>query len=252
MRRPSPTTVIACLALFFAVAGGSAIALNGRNTVDSGDIKRKAVKTSDLANNAVTTRKIKANAVRSGDIRNGQVGRADLAPAEPLHALTAGELGNGGEGDCIWSFSNPAFPFPFRPSPPGYYKDALGYVHLTGLLFPVDGPGGDATCGGAGGEVSEDSVAFILPEGYRPTNDVLGGAAGGGAIVIGATPLSDPPQAWPAGAVASFSGGPAILLDNVVFEPAGVSGGVPRRAPSRSARASAGGGSAESLAELFG
>ena len=55
LRRPSPTTVIACLALFFAVAGGSAIALKGRNSVDSGDIKPKAVKTSDIANNAVTT-----------------------------------------------------------------------------------------------------------------------------------------------------------------------------------------------------
>ena len=94
--RPSPAIVIACLALFFAVAGGSAIALQGSNTVDSGDIKPKAVKTSDIANNAVTTKKIKNNHVRAadiqnnavgtGEIRNGQVRNGDIVPAEALQS----------------------------------------------------------------------------------------------------------------------------------------------------------------------
>src|ERR671916_3119764 len=97
-RRPSPATVIACLALFFAL-GGSAIALQGRNSVNSGDIKPKAVKTSDIANNAVTTRKIKNNHVRAadiqnnavgtGEIRNGQVRTGDIAPAENIHLVGA-------------------------------------------------------------------------------------------------------------------------------------------------------------------
>src|SRR6187455_2148954 len=94
-RRTNPSTVIACLALFFAVAGGSAIALKGKNTVDSGDIKKGQVKTSDLANNAVTTKKIK----------NGQVRPADLAADEAFHKVgTPGNpsFGNGGEGDCLW------------------------------------------------------------------------------------------------------------------------------------------------------
>ena len=112
-RRPSPTTVIACLALFFAVAGGSAIALQGRNSVDSGDIKRLAVKVSDIANNAVTTRKIRKNHVRASDVQNdaigtgelrdGQVRVADLAPAEPMRLLGAvgqPSFGNGGQEDC--------------------------------------------------------------------------------------------------------------------------------------------------------
>ena len=75
-KRPNPTTVIACLALFFAVAGGSAIALQGRNSVDSGDIKKGNVKTSDIRNNAVTTKKIKNNHVRAADIQNNAVGPA--------------------------------------------------------------------------------------------------------------------------------------------------------------------------------
>src|SRR5918998_4949469 len=115
MKRPSPTTTIACLALFFAIAGGSAIALQGRNSVDSGDIKAKAVKTSDIANNAVTTKKIKNNHVRGGDIqnnavgsgeiRNGQIAAADVANQQAYQIVgQAGQptFNTGGEGDCLW------------------------------------------------------------------------------------------------------------------------------------------------------
>ena len=257
--RPSPATVIACLALFFAVAGGSAMALQGRNSVDSGDIKKGAVKTSDIANNAVTTKKIKNNHVRAadiqnnavgtGEIRNGQVQTADIAPAESLRLVgAAGQptLGNGGEGDCIWS-TTPSFPLPYRFNPPGFFKDVLGNIHLTGILFPADGPGGDTNCGGGAGETSEDSVAFILPEGYRPTNDILAAGGGAGTIIVGSTPLVIPPSdSYPAGAVTSISPGSPVLLDGVVFEPAGTPGGVARRDTS-----SARGGSVESLSELF-
>jgi hypothetical protein len=259
-KMPRPATAIACIALFFAVAGGSAIALSGKNTVDSGDIKKAQVKTSDLGNDAVTTKKIKKDAVRaadiqsgavgSGEIRSRQVGRVDLAPAEPVHLLTVGELHNGGEGDCIWGVTSPVLA-PFRPNPPGYYKDALGFVHLTGILFSANGPGGDGSCGGGPGEASEDSVAFILPEGYRPANDVITGGGGGGAGVIGTTPLSAPPEAWPAGAVINPGSGIPALLDNVVFEPASLGGGTPRRDSSGSAR-SGGAGSLQRLADLVG
>jgi hypothetical protein len=249
--RPSPATVIACLALFFAVAGGSAFALAGRNSVDSGDIKKGQVKTSDLANNAVTTKKIKGNAVRTSDIQNGQVKRADLAPAENVHLI--GTLGtsfnNGGEGDCIWSATSPN-PIPYRFTPPGFYKDALGYVHLVGIVFAADGPGGDGMCGGPGaGEQSEDYRAFTLPAGYRPTSDVLAIGGGMGTIIIGSTPLTVPPDdSYPAGAVTGISS-PALLLEGTTFEPAGVPGGVPRRGSTDS---TSGAGVPDSLADLLG
>lgn len=57
------------LALFLAVGGGSAFALAGRNTVDSGDIRNRQVKTADIANNAVTRAKIK-NAASGSDAVN--------------------------------------------------------------------------------------------------------------------------------------------------------------------------------------
>ena len=174
-RVPRPTTVIACLALFFAVAGGSAIALQGRNSVDSGDIKPKAVKTSDIANNAVTTKKIKNNHVRAADIQNNAVGTGEIRNGQvrarrcrESGGLPAPTLSNGAEGDCIWS--NTISP-PLSINPAGFYKDALGRVQLSGLISAANGPGGDAACGGAGDESIEDNIAFILPEGYRPAND---------------------------------------------------------------------------------
>jgi hypothetical protein len=173
--RPSPSTVIACLALFFAVAGGSAIALQGRNSVDSGDIKPKAVKTSDIANNAVTTKKIKNNHVRAadiqnnavgtGEIRDAQVGSGDLADPEPVHRVGApGEpaFGNGGQGDCIWTGLPGATGLPG----PAFYIDGMDRVHLSGYVTSSNGAGGDAACDTD--PSAEDQLVFVLPPGYRP------------------------------------------------------------------------------------
>jgi hypothetical protein len=54
--------VISTLALFLVLAGGSAVALNGSNTVFSDDIVNGQVKTQDLASGAVTPGKINAPA----------------------------------------------------------------------------------------------------------------------------------------------------------------------------------------------
>jgi hypothetical protein len=242
-RRPSPTTVIACLALFFAVAGGSAIALKGKNTVDSGDIKKGQVKTSDIANNAVTTKKIKGNAVRTSDIQNGQVRPGDLAPEEAFHIVGApGEptFGNGGEGDCIWTsartvlanFGNPA----------AFYRDARGVVHVVGAVVSQDGPGGDGACdaGSATPEALEDSRIFTLPAGYRPADiglPVIGtlSLTDSALAIIGATSdiVLQATLPIPAGAVINGLGDEQILsLDGVTFRAAGPGTGLPRRAAS--------------------
>jgi hypothetical protein len=68
-KRLSFSNVASALALFLAVGGGSAFALAGSNTVDSGDIRDGQVKTRDIANNAVTTKKIK-NAPSGSDAVN--------------------------------------------------------------------------------------------------------------------------------------------------------------------------------------
>ena len=237
--RPSPTTVIACMALFFAVAGGSAIALQGRNSVDSGDIKKGAVKTSDIRNGAVTTRKIKNNHVRAADIQanavgtseiaDGQVGVADLTPPEAYRRVgAAGEPAfiNGVEGDCI--YTNASAP-PIRVNPVAFYKDPQGRVHLSGIAQQADGPGGDAMCGGAGDESIEDRTVFILPEGYRPANDEVRQITDTiSLLIVGTTPIVTPGGTVPAGAVFDLSDTGAILED-ISFRAAGPGTGLPRR-----------------------
>ena len=230
LKRLRSGDVIACIALFFAVAGGSALALQGRNSVDSGDIKPKAVKTSDLANNAVTSRKIKNNHVRTADIQNGQVRPADLAPTDPVHKVgTPGgtQFENGVEGDCIWANPPTGAIGDIRPNPAGFWKDGFGTVHLIGLAVATDGPGGDAACGGAGAEVNEDSVVFVLPPGYRPQNDQLILQTTDFAVVVGNSPIVTLAGTVPAGAV--YTSDSAILVDGFTFRAAGAGTGLPRR-----------------------
>jgi hypothetical protein len=57
-RRPSPAMAVAFIALLAALSG-TAVALPGKNTVDSGDIKKGAVKRGDLAANAVNGGKVR-------------------------------------------------------------------------------------------------------------------------------------------------------------------------------------------------
>ena len=70
--------VVGYIALFVAL-GGTALALPGKNTVDSGDIKKKGVKTSDLAPNAVKGSRLAPGAVTSASVSDGALTGTDLA-----------------------------------------------------------------------------------------------------------------------------------------------------------------------------
>jgi hypothetical protein len=72
-RRPSPAFVVSCMALFVALSG-SALALQGRNTVASNDIIRGAVKRSDVA----------IGAINSGRVANRTLRQIDFAPGTLL------------------------------------------------------------------------------------------------------------------------------------------------------------------------
>lgn len=76
-RGPSPATAIAFTALLVALSG-TAIALPGRGTVDSGDLRRGAVKTSDLGRNAVTGPKVRNSSLRGADVRNESLSGLDI------------------------------------------------------------------------------------------------------------------------------------------------------------------------------
>ena len=65
MRKPSPSMIVALVALIAALTG-TAIALPGKNTVKSDDIASRQVKTRDLARDAVRTNN--TNLVRTGRV----------------------------------------------------------------------------------------------------------------------------------------------------------------------------------------
>jgi hypothetical protein len=76
-RRPSPALAVAFIALLAALSG-TAVALPGRNTVDSGDLKRNSVRSSDIRAGAVKTSELGANAVTSAKVRNNTVTGNDV------------------------------------------------------------------------------------------------------------------------------------------------------------------------------
>ena len=76
-RRPTPAMALAFIALLAALSG-TAVALPGTNSVDSGDIKNKQVKGKDLANNAVTGKKVKNSSLTGADIKDDSLTGSDV------------------------------------------------------------------------------------------------------------------------------------------------------------------------------
>src|SRR5919197_3670692 len=70
--------VMATLAVFLVLTGGTAIALDGSNTVFSDDIVDGEVKAPDLAGNSVRTGKIQDGQVTTSDLGDSQVGSVDV------------------------------------------------------------------------------------------------------------------------------------------------------------------------------
>lgn len=71
------SNAVGYVALFVALSG-TATALPGKNTVDSGDIAPRQVKSGDLADNAVTNAKLAANAVDAGKVADNSLGGSEI------------------------------------------------------------------------------------------------------------------------------------------------------------------------------
>ena len=107
-RRITSAHVISLIALFVAI-GGVAGALPGRNTVDSGDIKKNAVKSSDISNTkGVKSPDVVNETLTGNDINEatlGQVPSAGTVPANSINSawvennsLTGDDIQNGSLG----------------------------------------------------------------------------------------------------------------------------------------------------------
>ncbi len=164
---------VAFVALIAALSG-TAVALPGKNKVDSGDIKNKQVKRADLANNAVTSSKVKNNSLLAQDFKAGE--------------LPAGPKGNKGDkGDTG------------APGSPGT-NGVSGYERIvqsggggasTSKSLSVPCPAGKKVIGGGARTVSGEGAAFIdesYPVSetafYGETRTVGGAAVNHGIVVV--------------------------------------------------------------------
>jgi hypothetical protein len=95
--RPSPAMAVAFVALLAALSG-TATALQGKNTVDSGDLKNGQVKKDDIGKNAVNGKKVKDGSLASADVKNGGLTGADVKDASLTPSDFSGSV-QGPKGD---------------------------------------------------------------------------------------------------------------------------------------------------------
>jgi hypothetical protein len=88
-RRPSHTTIVAYLALFIAVGGGTAFAVVGANQVNSASIIDGQVKNADIGANQIGPGKIVDNSLTGTDINASTLGTVPSA----TNATNASNLG---------------------------------------------------------------------------------------------------------------------------------------------------------------
>ena len=82
-RRPTPAMGVAFVALLAALSG-TAVALPGKNTVDSGDVKNNSIRSGDIRNGHV----------RGGDVRNNSLTGADVVD----NSLSGADIDEGSLG----------------------------------------------------------------------------------------------------------------------------------------------------------
>jgi hypothetical protein len=75
--RPSPAMAVAFVALLAALSG-TAIALPGTNSVDSGDIKNNVVRSKDVRNNNLRSGDVRNSTLTGTDVRNDSLTGADI------------------------------------------------------------------------------------------------------------------------------------------------------------------------------
>ncbi len=85
--------VISTLCLFFLLGGGTAVALNGSNTVFSDDLVDNQVFSADVRNDTLssgglTAPDLRANSVGSSEVTNGSLGTGELSHAIPAARVT--------------------------------------------------------------------------------------------------------------------------------------------------------------------
>jgi hypothetical protein len=77
VRRPTPAMAVAFVALLAALSG-TAVALPGINTVDSGDIKNSTIRSKDVRNNNLKGSDVRNGSLTGTDVRDNSLTGADI------------------------------------------------------------------------------------------------------------------------------------------------------------------------------
>ncbi len=179
-RRPSPSMVVALIALICALTGTAWAAL-GKNSVGTKQLKSSAVTTAKIKKEAVTSKKVKKHSLTGKNIDLTKLGTvpsattavnannaahadsastaAGLAPLEAVHFV-----GTPGQPPFVDASNVP--PEALEPPIPGvslrsvgFYKDHEGIVHLEGSALV--------------GEGTPYPIIFTLPIGFRPASKTV-------------------------------------------------------------------------------
>ena len=94
VRRPSASLVVSFIALAIAISG-TAVALPGKNKVETNDIEKRAVTSKKIGNKAVTTKKLQNLAVTSAKLAGNSVDGGKVAPG----SLTGEDIADNSIGD---------------------------------------------------------------------------------------------------------------------------------------------------------
>ncbi len=97
VRRPSPATAIASIALFVSLGGVSYGVATG--SIDSREIKNGAVSTKDLKNNDVRSGDIRRGTVNSSDVRDNSLTGADVVESSLGTVPSASSAGSAGSAN---------------------------------------------------------------------------------------------------------------------------------------------------------
>lgn len=164
---PSPAMAVAFLALFL-VLGGSAVALKGKNRVDSGDIKNNTIRGKDVRNRTLTGKDVKDDRLTGADIDESSLDKVPLAGAadsatSSTTATTAAAAATAGNASAVSGQAVRKFSLQLASN-----AAAVEPVNVGGLKLTASCPSGNPTL-----NVSETAAAtnFITIEG----KDAVGG-----------------------------------------------------------------------------
>ena len=96
--------VVSTLALFGVIAGGSAMALPGKQTVQADDFKKNAVKAAAVKKNAIRGAEIKDGAVKGADVADEGLAYRDLGSNSVVARIRSTgpvQSGDGGEANPV-------------------------------------------------------------------------------------------------------------------------------------------------------